>query len=229
LRDYGNRVGVYRLMDALDRRGLTASAAVNAAVAARHPSLIKEIERRGWEIIAHGLDMGHLHHGGLEASAEGELIDRSLGLLRAASGGRIRGWLSPAKSESFATPDLLAAAGIDYLCDWANDDMPYAMRTAAGTIHCLPHPSDIDDYAILIQNHHSEDEFRDQVLDHFEFLYREATRAGGRIMALSLHPWIIGQPYRIGTLETALDRMMERKGVWCATGAQILDAWAAQQ
>jgi allantoinase len=228
-RDYGNRVGIFRIMEALSRRGLTASAAVNAAVAARYPSLIAKIKAQGWEIIAHGRDMDSLHHGGLAAAAEQELVSATLQELRGTTGEKIRGWLSPARSESLVTPDIVAAAGFDYLCDWANDDMPFEMRTASGTIHCMPHSPDIDDYVILLQNHHSEDEFQQQIVDQFDYLHDEAGRCGGRIMAISLHPWIIGQPYRIGALEKALDHIVGRGSVWCATGAQILDVWRAQQ
>jgi peptidoglycan/xylan/chitin deacetylase (PgdA/CDA1 family) len=228
LRDYGNRVGIFRVMKALSERGLVASAAVNGAVAERYPSLASKVEALGWEIIAHGRDMDSLHHGGLAAEVESDLVSTTLRQLRAVAKRPIRGWLSPARSESFATPDIVAAAGIRYLCDWANDDMPYAMRSASGTLYCMPHSPDIDDYTVLIQNHHSEDEFRVQIVDQFECLYDEAGRFGGRMLAVSLHPWIIGQPYRIGALEQALDHIVKR-GVWCATGADILDTWSAQQ
>jgi peptidoglycan/xylan/chitin deacetylase (PgdA/CDA1 family) len=229
LRDYGNRVGIFRIMKALEKHGIRASVAVNAAVAVRYPSLVKECAERGWEIIANGLDMDHLHYEGLVPDEEKRLIASTLATLRGASGQKVRGWLSPAKSESFATPDLVAQAGIEYLCDWVNDDMPYPMRAGERTIHAMPHPSDIDDYAILVQNHHSEAEFRDQLIDHFDVLYREAQTQGGRIMAISLRPWITGQPYRIGVLEEALAHMMRHRGVWAATGAEILDIWSAQQ
>jgi allantoinase len=228
LRDYGNRVGIFRVMQALDMFGLRASVAVNAAVAVRYPSLLQACVERGWEVIANGLDMDHLHYQGLAEDAERKLITDSLAILRQASGQKVRGWLSPAKSESFATLDLLAEAGIDYVGDWVNDDMPYALRTASRTIHNLPHPVDIDDYTILINNHHSEDEFTAALCDQFDVLYREAETQGGRIMAIALHPWVIGQPYRIGALEAALAHITRHKGVWSATGAEILDAFTAQ-
>ena len=93
----------------------------------------------------------------------------------------------------------------------------------------MPHPVDMDDATILVQNHHSEDDFRDQLCDQFDALYRESATQGGRVMAISLHPWVIGQPYRIGALEQALQHIMRHKGVWPATGAEILDAWKAAQ
>ncbi len=229
LRDYGNRVGIFRIMQALDHHGIRASVAVNAAVAARYPSLLRQCVSRHWEIIAHGQDMDHLHHGGLAPEAEQALVRNTLQMLRAACGQTVRGWLSPAKSQSAVTPDLLRAAGVDYVCDWVNDDMPYPMRTTGGTLHAMPHPVDIDDYTILVQNHHTEDDYRDQLCDQFDHLYRESQTQGGRIMAVSLHPWVIGQPYRIRALEEALQHIMGHDGVWAATGSEILDAWTLAQ
>jgi allantoinase len=225
LRDYGNRVGIYRIMKALDRHGIKASAPVNAAVAARYPSLVRECVARGWEIVGHGLDMDHLHYEGM--ADERALIRKSLDVLRKHS--KVRGWLSPAKSQSRATLDLLAAEGIDYVCDWVNDDMPYEMNAGGKKLHAMPHNDDISDATVLIGMHHDEDELRDQLIDHFDVLYAESAREGGRIMPIPLHSWVIGQPYRIATLETVLGHIMKHKDVWPATGAEILDAWKAQQ
>ena len=102
LRDYGNRVGIFRVMKALERFGMRASVAVNAAVAVRHPSLIKACVDRGWEVIANGLDMDHMHYEGLPKDEERELVEDSLAILRRVSGQKVRGWLSPARSESFS-------------------------------------------------------------------------------------------------------------------------------
>jgi len=228
LRDYGNRVGVFRVMAALERFGLKASVAVNAAVAVRHPSLLRGCIERGWEVIGHGWDMDCLHHEGLTEADEQRLVGASLSVLRRVSGQPVRGWLSPAKSESFRTLDLLAQADVDYVCDWVNDDMPYAIRAGGRRIHSLPHPSDMDDYAILIANRHTEDDFTHALIDHFDLLYREAATQGGRVMAIALTPWVIGQPYRIGALETALAHITHHPGVWSATGAEILDAFLEQ-
>jgi peptidoglycan/xylan/chitin deacetylase (PgdA/CDA1 family) len=221
LRDYGNRVGIHRVMKALDKYAIKASVAVNAAVGARYPSLVGECGARGWEILGHGLDMDHLHYEGMKD--EKALISKSLEVLRKHS--KVRGWLSPAKSESKETLDLLAEEGIDYVCDWVNDDMPYEMRAGGRTLYSMPHSTDIDDATILIGMHHDEEEFRDQLTDQFDILHEE----GGRVMAISLHPWVTGQPYRIGALESALAHIMRHPGVWAATGAEILDAWKAQR
>jgi allantoinase len=228
LRDYGNRVGIFRVMKALDRFGIRASVSVNAAIAARHPSLIAACVERGWEVMANGLDMDHLHYAGLPQAGEKRLIDETLSILQRVSGQTIRGWLSPARAESFATLDLIRDAGIDYVCDWVNDDMPYAMETVSGALYTMPLPNDIDDHTLLIQSHHSEDQYTQQICDQFDVLHDEAAREGGRILALSLHPWVIGQPYRIGALERALTHVMSRGDVWPATASEILDAFTAQ-
>jgi peptidoglycan/xylan/chitin deacetylase (PgdA/CDA1 family) len=225
LRDYGNRVGVFRLMQVLDHLGVKVSVAMNSALAERHPFLVDQVNKRGWEIIAHGVDMGHLHHGDLAKDEETELVRKSVETLRQASGQAVKGWLSPGKSESMNTPDLVAAQGIEYLCDWVNDDLPYAFRTASGTIYSMPHPYEIDDRLLLIGFRHSEQQFVEQVRDQFDCLYREADALGGRIMAISLHPWIIGQPYRIKSLQAALTYILGHDGVWSATGAEILEAF----
>jgi peptidoglycan/xylan/chitin deacetylase (PgdA/CDA1 family) len=228
LRDYGNRVGIFRIMKALDRFGIRASVSVNAAVAVRHPSLVKSCVERGWEVMANGLDMDHLHFGGLPLAEEQRLVDETLSILRRVSGQNVRGWLSPARSESFDTLDLIRSAGIDYVCDWVNDDMPFAMQTASGPLHAMPLPNEIDDHTILVQSRHSEESYTQQLCDQFDVLHEEAGREGGRILALSLHPWVIGQPYRIGALESALTHIMTGRDVWPATASEILDAFIAQ-
>lgn len=224
LRDYGNRVGAFRVFKALDDLGLKASVAVNSKVAERYPFLIEEVNRRGWEIIAYGVDMGRLHYGGLAVEDETAQIKEALGTLRRISGQPITGWLSPAKSESMNTLDLVAAEGIAYVCDWVNDDMPFPMRTAAGELYSLPLSHEISDQTILHHYQHSEQDFLDQVRDQFDVLSREATAADGRIMTLTIHPWISGQPHRIGYLRKALGHMVEHDGVWSASGAEILAA-----
>lgn len=230
LRDYGNRVGVYRLMDSLAERGLTATAALGAAVAQRYPALAEAVAGAGWEIIGHGLDMDRLHHGQLDEARETEMVGDALAALSQITGKRPRGWLSPAKSQSWSTPDILQRSGIEYCCDWDNDDLPYFAKAGDGRLVHMPTSPDTDDYSILVKNHHSEDEFTAQLTDQFDVLLAEAEASGGaRVMSIALRPWVIGQPYRIGALEAALDHIVSSGKVWSATGSEIMDAWLAQQ
>ncbi|MCC5863327.1 MAG: polysaccharide deacetylase family protein [Gammaproteobacteria bacterium] len=228
-RDYGNRVGIYRIFKVLDELKIPASVAFNSVVAERYPALLEEVTRRGWEVIAHGVDMDALHYGGLDEAQEAGQIETALATLRAASGQPVTGWLSPAKSESFVTPDLLAARGVEYVCDWVNDDMPYAMQTSSATLYSMPHSTELSDRQILIDYHFSEDEYVEQVQDAFDCLYAEAADHGGRVLCLPVIPYISGLPYRIRALRRALEYVLGHEGVWPATGRDILTEWQRSQ
>lgn len=224
-RDYGNRVGIFRILDVLAELGLPASVAVNAAVAERYPSLLGAVVEAGHEVVAHGLDMDHVHHGGMPEAEERALVARALDLLRTASGQPVTGWLSPGRSQSRATPAILAGHGVAYACDWANDDMPYAMTTSAGALWAMPLAQETDDRTVMLDLKHTEDSWLEQVKDRFDALYREAERSGGRIVSVPLHAWVSGVPYRIGIVREALAYMAGHEGVWAATGADILAAF----
>ncbi|HYZ64711.1 MAG TPA: polysaccharide deacetylase family protein [Acetobacteraceae bacterium] len=222
-RDYGNRVGIYRILTLLERLRLPASFAVNAAVAERYPTLIQALAGR--EIIAHGIDASRVHYTGMQD--EEVLVRHTLDVLRGESGQKVGGWLSPGRAQSFATPDILAANGVEYGCDWANDDMPYPMRTNAGELWAMPLAQETDDRTVLLDFRHTEDSWLEQTRDRFDALYRESARYGGRIMSVPLHAWVMGTPSRITYLREALDYMLGHEGVWPATGAEILDAFRA--
>ena len=224
-RDYGNRVGIFRIMRALDRLGLTASVAANSEVLRRYPPLADAFVSRNWEIVASGVDMGHLHHGGMPPDAEAELIAQSVGTLRALTGQAVTGWHSPANSCSMNTYDLLPDAGITYVTDWINDELPFPMRTRSGKLMSLPRNMEMSDKALLVEHVNTRASFAEQILAATRFLLDEATADQGRILSLSLSPWVVGQPWCIATLETLLGAIAEQPDIWCATGAQVLDAW----
>jgi allantoinase len=227
-RDYGLRVGIFRVMKLLDDLGIRASVPMNSAVAERYPELVEEINKRRWEIIGHGLHMGRMHYQGMDEGLEDKLVSESIATLRRMSDQPVRGWLSIGKSESARTPDLVAAQGVDYLCDWANDDLPYEFRTSTTTLWSMPHSQEIDDRYILFDVKQRESDFVQQIKDQFDTLYRESEQHGSRILSIALHPWVIGHPYRIRYLAEALRYVLKHEGVWAATGAEILDAFKAQ-
>ncbi len=226
-RDYGNRVGVYRLMRVLGDLGIRASFAIQGRVAERYPSLVRDIAAEGHEPIAHSMHMDTLHHGGLSEAEEAALIDRSVGVLEDVSGRKVTGWLSPAKQASPRTLELLAERGLAYTCDWPNDDLPYRMTTPRGPILSLPHSSELSDRSVLIANHCSEDEWREQLCDQFDGLAKEAETAGGRVLSVPLTTYIAGLPYRIHALEAALRHAL-KGGAKAMTGTQIAAAFSAQ-
>lgn len=227
LRDYGNRVGIYRFLQAFERHNIKPTYAISAQLAELYPALIRRLADTGAEFLCHGWNMDHLHYGGQDKSEEAEQIKRALNTLRKHSGQSVQGWLSPAKNQSENTPDLLKAEGIRYCADWVNDDMPYAFNTAHGDLMMMPLPTEIEDQFVIGNNLHSEDSWVEQVKDAFDFLFEEAATEGGRMLGLNLHPWLMGQPHRIGCLEAVLDYIMSRDGVWQASSTDILNAFQA--
>jgi len=232
LRDYGNRVGVFRVLQALQAAGLTASVAVNGEVAERYPALLRHVAATGAELLGHGWNMDSVHHGGMAEADEAALIARSLAALKPFTAGPITGWLSPARSQSAHTPDLLREAGITWCADWVNDELPYAQHTRGGPLTCLPLPLELEDRFIVVDNGHAESEYADQVIDAAAFLLREARALGaGRLLALSIHPWVMGQPHRIKHLERVFSHLAhlvhDQASVWNAPPSALLLASAA--
>lgn len=227
LRDYGNRVGIYRVLKALAAHNITPTFAINAQLAEQTPYLVQRLKEHGGEFIAHGWNMDHLHYGGQPLEEEAELVKRSVDTLRRVTGQPVRGWLSPAKHQSFNTLDLLAENGIEYCADWVNDDMPYACHTQTGSLTMMPLATEIEDQFVMSQNLHSEDSWVTQVKDAFDFLLEESREHGGRLFALNLHPWLVGQPHRIACLEEVLAHISGHNEVWQAPAGEILDAFSA--
>jgi len=221
-RDYGNRVGVYRLLDAFAKAGIPASFAVNAAIAERYPALVADIAAAGHEIIAHSTDMNGTIASTLPREEEEALIAASLARLEAATGTRPRGWLSIARSQSFATADLLKQAGLDYCCDWVNDELPW--RFANGLIN-LPLNHELSDRQILNVQQQTIDSYAEQVLDAHDWLSGEAAASGGgRMLPLHLTPYITGLPYRMDAFEGLLASLSARPQTWFARGCDIIDS-----
>ena len=225
-REYGTRVGFYRLLDAFAKVGIPMSVAVNSAIAERYPSIIADIVSAGHEIVAHSVDMNGTIASGLDEASERELILRSVDTLEKVAGIRPRGWHSIARSQSFATPRLIAEAGLDYMCDWVNDELPYRFQTSAGELVNLPLSHELSDRQILVNQQQSIDGYAEQITDAFDLLEGESRVHGGRMLALNLTPYIIALPYRITEFERLLAKLASRPGAWFARGDTIVDAWS---
>lgn len=229
LRDYGNRVGIFRCLQAIDRHGVTPTFAVNTRLAERLPYLMDVLRERGDEIACHGWHMDALHYGGQDPEEEAALVADSLNRLRDISGQPVTGWLSPARNESPQTPELLAANGVTWFADWVNDDMPYAFRTDNGPLWAMPLSNELEDRFVIMNNGHPEDSWVEQISDACDLLLKESQTGGGRILALNIHPWLLGQPHRISRLEAVLENVMARDGIWSASASDILEAFSQQQ
>lgn len=219
-RDYGNRVGVFRLMEALDRHGIRATVALNSELCAEHPQIIEEGNKRQWEWMGH-CESNTRRLNEAPPGDEPRIIKNALATIERATGRRPRGWLGSGLQETWDTLDLLAAQGCEYVCDWTNDDQPYIMELDGGrTLACVPYSHEINDKPAFERFHRTADEFREMICRQFDVLYREGAKSG-RVMAIALHPYLTGVPHRIGAFEAALDHISRHERVWKTTGGEI--------
>jgi peptidoglycan/xylan/chitin deacetylase (PgdA/CDA1 family) len=227
--DYGNRVGVWRVMETLDLYGLRATAALDAEVCKRYPSVVEKSLQRQWEIVAHGVEGSRIITERMPVEEERALIVGSRQAIVAATGKLPVGWLSPATSESTRTPGLLAEAGFTYTGDWCNDDQPYRLNVSSGRLTAVPYSLTVNDVEVILEQHHTAWEFEQAGRDHFDSLYEEARAADtGFVMCIALHPFCIGQPFRIKYLEQMLSHIMSHAGVWPATAGEIAECYESQ-
>ena len=219
-RDYGNRVGAWRMLALLDALRLPSCAVVNAGIFDYCAELPAAFVARGDEIVAHGRTNSE-RQGELDEAAEAKLIADSTETLTRRTGTRPRGWLGPWISESRATPDLLQEAGYAYLLDWCHDDQPVWFRTRRGEILSVPYPQEVNDIPAIVARQMSAPDFADMVLDQFDEMLRQS-RDQPLAMGVALHPYIVGQPHRVVHLRRALERIAtERDRVWLTTPGAI--------
>lgn len=215
-REYGNRIGIFRLMDVLDRHGLTATLAAGTAAIARAPQVIDAALARGWEVAGHGDHATRMISSAMSDAAEADLIDHAAAVITAATGQRPTGWIGQDYGQSTRTPGLLARAGFRYLSDWPNDDQPYLMTTTP-PILSIPVQAELDDVQLLWHRRVPTPRYPDLVTEAADVLLTE----GGRSLVLGLHPWLFGMPHRIRYLDATLARLVQTAGIWQAPLARI--------
>jgi peptidoglycan/xylan/chitin deacetylase (PgdA/CDA1 family) len=222
-REYGMRVGLWRIADVLDGAGLKATVALNSQVCETYPKAVEEMKKRGWEFMGHGTTNSE-ELAGLPPEKEKEVIRHVLTTIEQATGKRPRGWLGVGLTETRNTLDILAEEGVTYCGDWNNDDQPYPMKVKAGKMFGIPYCMEINDIPSFIRKGYTGEQYFRSVIDQFEQLYADSQKQP-RVMGIPLHPMIIGQPLRIKYLERALAEMKKHDGVWFATGSEIVDAY----
>jgi allantoinase len=221
-REYGHRVGIFRVLDVLDKYGVKPTIAMDVLTAENYPFLVRHCLGRGCEMIAHGISASQMITSRMSDEEEREYIQTSVQALTSAIGKAPLGWLGPESGESPRTPQLLAQLGIRYVCDWVNDEQPYPLKVHDGELYALPIALPVDDVNALWHRRIDIDRYKEMIKETFETLYPEGA-TNGRLLVLHLHPWLIGQPFRIGCLDEALGHIMHHTGVWAATGAEIVD------
>ena len=225
-REYGHRVGIYRVLDVLERHGIRPTIAMDALTASNYPYLVRHCLDRGCEIIGHGISVNRMITGNMSEQQERDYIRESMDAVTQATGVAPAGWMGPEYGESERTPRLLGEAGVRYLCDWANDEQPYPLKVPVGELFALPVMLELDDVVAMVHRKVQVDRYATMLRESFDGMYDDGS-ANGRVLVLSLHPWLIGQPFRIGVLDESLGHMMRRQGVWAASGAEVVDWYRA--
>ena len=221
-RDYGHRVGIWRLMAAMDRHGFRATAHLNADVCREYAEVIEAGNARGWEWLGLGD-----HNQGLmidmTPDQQRAFVRTTLARIEEATGQRPKGWISWCMTESEETPEILAGEGIEYVSNYAHDELPVPMRVANGTLLTLPYTVEVNDVPTILGKGESPSGFGRIIRDQFDQLYREAAELP-KIMSISLHPPVSGHPFRMKYIEEALAYIAGHSDVWLATGGEI-NSW----
>ena len=222
-REYGNRVGAWRCLDLFDQLALPTAALVNTALYDHCPELVAAFVARGDELVGHGHSNAE-RQGGLDEAAERELLLHCRQLMQRHSGAAPAGWLSPWISESPLTPDLLAETGYTYTLNWCHDDQPVPMRTRSGaTLWAVPYPQELNDIPMIVARQMDAKDFAQLIIDQFDEM-RDQARTQPLVMGIALHPYLVGQPYRLRHLRRALEHIAaerDRGGVWVGTPGAI--------
>jgi len=216
--EYGMRVGVWRFFDLFRARGIKPTLAINARVCEDYERVAEEARREAWEFMGHAYDQMPIH----KHENQKDMINRSMDILERFTGKRPLGWLGPGLTQTYETPELLAAAGVKYIGDWVYDDEPDIIRTANGPLVTLPYTVELNDIAMMIVQHHESDYLLRRAIDAFDRLYAEGEHRA-KVMAVAIHPYISGQPHRIKYLEAIYDYAAKFDGVLHWNGEQILE------
>jgi allantoinase len=217
-RDYGARVGIWRVIDILDRYGVRASVLLNSDVVHHNPQIVKAGLERSWAWLAHGRTNSVLHTG-MTPDEERAVLTGIVDTIVAATGRRPRGWMGPGLTETFDTPALLAELGLDYVLDWTNDDQPYPLNVPG--VISVPYTVELNDLGLFGKGT-TGPEFVQIVKDQYEQL-RADSQHSGRVMALALHPFVIGQAFRAKYLDEALAYLATQPDIWLTTSDDIAE------
>jgi allantoinase len=220
-RDYGNRVGFWRMLDVMKRCGMRGSVSLNVAMCEHHPEVIAACAENHWEFYSHGT-YNTRYLMGMDEAQERAVIQDSIDTIRKHTGQKLDGWLAPALTYTDRTMDLVAEMGLTYVCDLFHDDQPGPVKTAKGKLASIPYSLEMNDTIVYNVNQVSPRRYGDIIKRQFDRLYREGEKSG-TVMCIPLHPYLIGQPYRLAAFEEALQYITGHDKVWLATGREIAE------
>lgn len=224
-RDYGLRVGIWRVFDLAEKLGLPLVHLLNGAVAERFEPIVRRIRERGDEVVGHGFTNSE-RQSDMQGAEEAEMIEKVTDLLARHCGQRPFGWMGPWIAETSQTPDLLKEAGYRYIMDWPADDQPFWMSTRAGPILSVPYPIEINDSPTMLSRAQSATDFRQMIVDQFETMLA-LSREQPLVCGISLHTFCVGQPFRLTQLQQALAHICSHPSfgqqVWVTTPGRIAD------
>ena len=220
VRDYGARVGIWRIMDVMSRFGVRGTVALNSDVCDQYPQIIEKCVALDWELMGHNY-ANTRRLSVMEPAEERETVLGTIDRIERASGRRPAGWMGAGGQESWNSLDFFVEAGLKYVGEWVADDQPFLMNVDGKRIVSIPYSYDTNDIPIFVYKKYTADECEKLIKRQFDTLYREGAESG-RVMAICLHPWVIGMPHRISALDAALDYICGHDGVWKATGSEIV-------
>jgi allantoinase len=224
IRDYGNRVGAWRFFEVMDRHDIRCTVSISMSVLDHYPEIFEACEERHWDYLCHGI-YNTRYMWDLSEQEERDVINNCIETFHRVTGRKLAGWFGPACSFTLNSPDLVAEAGFKYCTDWYHDDQPFPMKVRTGNLITVPYSMEIND-AIEYRHATEGKYFAQMIKDNFDTLYREGADSG-RVMGISLHPYMMGQPHRIKHLDEALSYILSHDGVWKTTGEEIADWYIA--
>lgn len=220
-REYGQRVGVWRLFDLFDKMQLPLSLTINAKTALERPEIIEYGQTRGWEFVAHNYEQGELltRHT-FDIEKERAVIDATLDTYRKVLGRDARGWLSSSLRGTPNTPNLLAERGLLFYCDYMNDDQPYLIQTPSGPLVNVPYSIEINDFTFFHRRAMTTWDAARMLKDQFDELYEESASTG-KLMNIGLHPHVSGHAHRMPCFREFLNHVKQREDVWWTTREEL--------
>jgi allantoinase len=216
--EYGNRVGFWRILKVFDEFRVPGVLAINGSAIAAYKPIVRAAVERRWEFMGHGFTQRNMQ----KVADERADIRKTRAVIAEVTGKPPRGWLGPGLTETWETPDLLKEEGYDYVADWVLDDQPVWLKTRSTPIVNIPYTQECNDVAMMLIQHHPASEYANRAIDQFEQIYTDAADSA-RVMALVLHPYIMGAPHRLKYFRRAIETIRRRPDVLFWTGEQILD------